>query len=63
MKFIKKYGEYYLLQDNELKDNTFDIKIIKTKYKNIQLYTENNGKIWKVKDTINLINCDNKRSR
>lgn len=44
-------------------NNNFDISIIKTKAGKIQLYTKNNRKVWKVKDTINLINYDNKKSR
>lgn len=46
IKVAKEYGEYYLLQDNENEDLSFDISIIKSIDGNLEYYTENNGKIW-----------------
>lgn len=51
----KKYGEFYLLQDNMLENNLFSISIIKSTNNNIEFYTENNGKIWLVQDNIKLL--------
>lgn len=42
----KKYGDYYLIQDNKV-DDDWDISIIKVDNGIVSLYTENNGKIWK----------------
>ena len=41
----KKYGDYYLIQDNKV-DDDWDISIIKVDNGIVSLYTENNGKIW-----------------
>lgn len=41
----KKYGDYYLIQDNKV-DDDWDISIIKADNGIVSLYTENNGKIW-----------------
>lgn len=50
IKVSKKYGSFYLLQDNHT-----DISIIKSINGSIQFYTEENGKIWKESDTISLM--------
>ncbi len=55
IKVAKEYGEFYLLQDNLREDGLFDISIIKSTNGNIEFYTENEGKIWKVSNDINLI--------
>jgi peptidase E len=52
IKVAKKYGEYYLIQDN-----VTDISLIKSTNGNIEYYTENNGKIWvATPNSINLVN-------
>ena len=55
IKVAKEYGEFYLLQDNLREDGLFDISIIKSTNGNVEFYTENEGKIWKVSNDINLI--------
>lgn len=52
----KKYGSYYLLQDNVNIDGLTDISYIKSVNGNIKFYIENFGKLWIVsKDGINLL--------
>lgn len=50
IKVAKEYGNFYLLQDMENEDSTFDVSIIKSTNGNIEYYTENNGKIWLAAD-------------
>ncbi len=50
-----KYGKFYLLQDYQREDGLFDISIIKSTGKNMDYYTENNGKIWEVRDDVSLV--------
>lgn len=49
IKVAGEYGEYYLLQDNFREAGLTDISIIKSTNGNLELYTENEGKIWIVK--------------
>ena len=49
IKVAGEYGEYYLLQDNFREDGLTDVSIIKSTNGNLELYTENEGKIWIVK--------------
>ena len=52
----KKYGPYYLLQDNVNIDGLTDISYIKSVDGNIKFYTENFGKLWIVsKDEVKLL--------
>lgn len=46
----KKYGPFYLLQDNIREDGNTDVSIIKSTDGELEFYTENNGKIWAVVD-------------
>ena len=46
IKVAKEYGNYYLLQDNVREDGLVDVSIIKSTDGNLELYTENNGKMW-----------------
>lgn len=45
-----QYGEYYLLQDYYREDGLTDVSIIKSTNGNLELYTENDGRIWKVEN-------------
>lgn len=49
IKVANEYGEYYLLQDYLREDGLTDVSIIKSINGDIEIYTENNGKVWKVK--------------
>ena len=61
IKVAKEYGEFYLLQDNLREDGLFDISIIKSNNGDVEFYTENDGKIWLVKQTeIQLANSKEK---
>lgn len=51
----KKYGSFYLLQDNIRDDGFIDVSIIKSVNGDLEFYTENEGKIWNVNDKIMLI--------
>ena len=46
----KKYGNFYLLQDNGS-----DISIIKSCNGKLEFYIENNGKIWEVSNEVDLV--------
>lgn len=61
IKVAREYGEFYLLQDNLRKDGYTEVSIIKSIYGNIEFYTENNGKIWKVNDHIKLVSKNNNK--
>lgn len=50
LKVAEKYGVFYLLQDNEE-----DISVLKSNNGWIEIYTENNGKIWAVDEDITLL--------
>ena len=45
-KVFNEYGSFYLIQDNLRKDGLYDISIIKSNNGNIEIYTENDGKVW-----------------
>ena len=49
IKVAGEYGNYYLLQDNFREDGLTDVSIIKSTNGNLELCTENEGKIWVVK--------------
>ena len=51
----KKYGKFYLLQDNERQNGIVDISLIKVDNGQIEFYTENDGKIWVADKDITLI--------
>ena len=55
LKAAKEYEKFYLIQDYEREDGLFDISYIKSTDGDIELFTENNGKIWKVENNIGLI--------
>lgn len=50
VKVANQYGDYYLLQDYLRKDGFTDISLIKSTNSSIELYTENDGKIWIAKN-------------
>lgn len=50
IKVANQYGDYYLLQDYLREDGLTDVSLIKSIDGNIQIYTENDGKIWNVTD-------------
>lgn len=57
IKVANEYGEYYLLQDYLREDGLTDVSIIKSTNGYLELYTENDGKIWTAqKDSIILFN-------
>ena len=57
LKVANEYGEYYLLQDYLREDGITDVSIIKSTNGSLELYTENDGRIWLVKlEEIKLIN-------
>lgn len=58
LKVANEYGKYYCLQDYAREDGLFDISIIKSNNGNLEYYTENNGKIWEVSDSINLVDTN-----
>ena len=62
IKVAKEYGKYYLLQDNQREDGSFDVSIIKSTGGNIEYYFENDGKIWEVDNDIILLE-NNKKIR
>ena len=49
------YGKFYLLQDNERENGSTDVSLIKVNNGKIELYTENDGKIWLADKDVNLI--------
>jgi len=50
IKVANQYGEYYLLQDYLREDGLTDVSLIKSTNGSIELYTENDGKIWSAKN-------------
>ena len=50
IKVANQYGEYYLLQDYLREDGVTDVSLIKSTNSCIELYTENDGKIWTAKN-------------
>lgn len=46
IKVANQYGEYYLLQDYLRDDGLTDVSIIKSTNGNLELYSENDGRIW-----------------
>ena len=54
IKVSVKYGSFYLLQDYEKEDGTYEISLIKSNDGKIEYYRENNGRIWKVDNKIML---------
>ena len=56
IKVAKDYGDFYLLQDYLRSDGLSDVSLIKSVNGNLEIYKENNGKVWIVnKDEIKLI--------
>lgn len=51
----KQYGKFYLLQDNERENGSVDVSLIKVSNGSIEYYTENNGKIWVVDKSIEMV--------
>ena len=58
----KEYGKFYLLQDNKRENGLTDVSIIKCIDGKMELYTENDGKIWAVGNDVKLINNSSKLS-
>ena len=58
LKVANEYGKYYCLQDYAREDGLFDISIIKSNNGSVEYYTENNGIIWEVTDSINLVDIN-----
>ena len=50
IKVANQYGDYYLLQDYLREDGLTDVSLIKSTNGSIELYTENDGKIWNAKN-------------
>ena len=50
IKVANQYGDYQLLQDYLREDGLTDVSIIKSTNGSIELYTENDGKIWTAKN-------------
>ena len=50
IKVANQYGDYYLFQDYLREDGFTDVSIIKSTNGSIELYTENDGKIWTAKN-------------
>lgn len=44
----KKYGEFYLLQDNYISDDITEVSLIRASGSDIEFITNNNGRVWKV---------------
>ena len=63
LKVVKEYGKFYLLQDHEREDKLFDVSYIKSMNGDIELHTENNGRIWEADNDIVLIQMGNKKVR
>ncbi len=55
IKVAKKYGKFYLLQDNKREEGLVDVSLIKSTNGKIEFYTENDGKIWEADKDVNLI--------
>ena len=51
----KQYGKFYLLQDNERENGSVDVSLIKVSNGNIEYYTENDGKIWMVDKSVEMV--------
>ena len=62
IKVASEYGKFYLLQDYQREDGTFDISIIKSNNGVIEYYTENDGKIWEVGANIGLVTAKKRLS-
>lgn len=56
----KQYGNFYLLQDYNRPDGLTDVSFIKSSKGQIELCHENNGRIWTVGKTIDLVLCPQK---
>lgn len=50
IKVANQYGEYYLLQDYLREDGFTDVSLIKSTNGSVELYNENDGKIWTAKN-------------
>lgn len=59
----KQYGKFYLLQDNERADGSMDVSLIKVSNGKMEFYTENDGKIWLVDKSIEMIVELNKNTK
>ena len=51
----QKFGKFYLLHDNLREDGLTDVSIIKSTDGVLEVYYENNGKIWEVSDDVRLL--------
>lgn len=51
IKVANQYGDYYLLQDYVREDGLTDVSLIRIANCSIEIYTENDGKIWTVKNS------------
>lgn len=43
----KKYGDFYLLQDNYINENITEVSLIRVSNNNIEILSNNNGRVWK----------------
>ena len=46
IKVSKEHGEFYLLQDNYINENITEVSLIRISNKNIEVITNNNGRVW-----------------
>ena len=51
----QEYGNFYLLQDNERENGSVDVSLIKVSDGKMEFYTENEGKIWIVDKSVEMI--------
>lgn len=51
IKVANQYGDYYLLQDYVREDGLTDVSLIRIANCSVEIYTENDGKIWTVKNS------------
>ena len=51
----KQYGKFYLLQDNERENGSMDVSLIKVSNDKMEFYTENDGKIWTVDKSVEMV--------
>ncbi|MBQ9072240.1 MAG: Type 1 glutamine amidotransferase-like domain-containing protein [Bacilli bacterium] len=48
LKVAKEYGNFYCLQDHTLSNGLTNVSLIRTSDNNIEIITDNNGKVWEV---------------
>lgn len=63
LKVAHEYENFYLIQDYEREDGLFDISYIKSINGDIELFTENDGRIWEAASDISLIKVGNNKKR